>query len=236
MTKVNLYKIKADYFEQTCFILLDMAFYCALAMGKIEIQIDLDEQKPLIEKALQEDIKEVKKFLSEKPENLPVFFDINFEELQSVKYSEQNILYICANTNIAFSQILKALSNMRIKKEVEYELWNKEQDILLKSNRAMGYWTAKMESYKGVLKGNNTIKLQEQKKIEAVRKAYIKFINSHDNSTVKNTLSKLSKNKMAEQVLKIAIEDVKKLSVDTVIRYLDRQDFKYYPWKKKTTQ
>jgi len=47
-------------------------------------------------------------------------------------------------------------------------------------------------------------------------------------------LGNLSKNKMAKEVNKIVLDDFKTIiSTDTIIRYLDQENFKFYPWKKK---
>ncbi len=130
----------------------------------------------------------------------------------------------------------KVMKNYPIAKYKNYFLIKVEYDFcdfLLKSYLWAGIIPRIKSDIDRTSKSNETKKRNEQKKREAVRKAYIQLTNI-DNQKAKKALGNLSKNKMAEEVKRIVLDDFKtSISTDRIITYLDQENFKFYPWKKK---
>jgi hypothetical protein len=177
MTTINLYKEKADYFEDMSCLLIKMSLCCAIAFNDPEVmdtihpyRFSLDKDKKILEKALKKCTKEVKDFLSAKRENLFEFFNIYSDNLWDMKIAERDNLTNLANLNIAFSQICRMLSKGYEINKDEYKFWHIEKAIIEQSNKIMGYWTAKLGDYRHVIEGAITRKRISSRKVNELLK------------------------------------------------------------------
>lgn len=151
---------------------------------------------------------------------------------------DQQVYY--ANVLLKFCEFFdNVIKNYPIAKDkndflikVEYDFY----DFLLKTYLWAGIIPEIEANINRIIKSNETLKNQTEEKKKAIHNSYIKLVNRHDNPTAKKALSKLEKNKMADMVRDLVINDypsVTKISRQTVIRYLDQDRFNYYPWKRK---
>jgi len=174
--------------------------------------------------------------------------------LRNKKIQEREIIEHCFNC----CQYLIMLRLHRLEEKEKHQYMFYMHYVPARSYEALGYWTRKLEEMKVAKKGRDTQKENEAMKEKAVKQAYIKLVNEHVTPAQKKSFSTQSKNKMAEHVKEIAIEALKNrktskgelvlkrkldekgttqysgLSIDTVINILDKQVFKFYPWKKKS--
>lgn len=152
--------------------------------------------------------------------------------------SGQQVHY--ANVLLKFCEFFdKVMKNYPIAKDkndflikVEYDFY----DFLLKSYLWAGIIPVIKSDIDRTNKSKETKKNLTEKTKKAIHDSYIKLLNRHDNPTAKKTLGNQSKNKMADMVRDLVINDypgVTKISRQTVINYLDKDSFNYYPWKKK---
>lgn len=148
-----------------------MDFSCALILGDMKVPkvLSLEEIDERQEIETRKTMNKWKDSLQKRPENINAFYKKYSEELLNLPHIDtrnRKKLYFLVNINLIVSHIYKMLFKgytvSQIRKmlpkaytinKIGYDLWRLERNIIEPTNRAIGYWGAKMEDYGPVIEG-----------------------------------------------------------------------------------